>query len=189
MGPSRRLLLSNDAFDNIFTPSGDKSASETPPSSSTMMNLPSAYTNEAFRKRAILPLDLTGFDVDRGERSGAEIATRSIDVIAHAHHGAVMNAQPVVAPELLHGGLAAGLRERHLQSASAGSVGGADDQDIIVAPHGHRDVQIPRSFVRMRPQQLTVRWIDAGDDAVREILTIFAGVVEKTRSVGLGLGH
>ena len=38
---------SGHVIDMSFAPSGESRASETPPSSSTTMNLPSAYTNES----------------------------------------------------------------------------------------------------------------------------------------------
>ncbi len=69
-----------------------------------------------------------------------------------------MDAHPVVCPQLLHAGL------RHLNRAAPGAVSRTQQQDSVIAPDGQRDIQVPRRFVRMRPQQLSVIRIKPRDN-------------------------
>ena len=109
----------------------------------------------------LLPQDLARAHVHGDQDRRTEVAGRSVDVVADAQAVAVVDAQLVAEPQLLHLRLVA--RAGELQDAAAAAVGGGDEQQLVLAPDGQRDVEAPVGLVRVVPQHRAVLRVEPGD--------------------------
>ena len=108
-----------------------------------------------FLDAALLPVDLAAPRVDGAQnRLAALAAAREVDRVADAHRVAVMEPQPVRAPQLSRRRLQA--VPLQLDDLRAGVVLRRDEQQIVGAPHWRRDRDRVVGLERHLPLQIAV---------------------------------
>ena len=129
------------------------------PSSSARMTFAVGPQELRFREPALAPGDLAGFQLDGAHEHGSVVAARNIDVAVALDRRPEVQFEVRIVPELLDGGLSAGLMQ--FERARADSVRGGDEQQISGCPYRRADRDPVRGIVRIGPEKRAVIGVES----------------------------